>query len=73
MEMMHRFFWHQQNSLLWTGIYILSVPRSFICQGIWSGASEAHGVMWKGKENVMKPWHLKTVLFSFFSPLLILI
>lgn len=51
-EMMPRFFWHQQNSLLWAGIYILSVPRSFDCQGIWNRASEAHEVMYQKKKKM---------------------
>lgn len=44
-EMMPRFFWHQQSSLLWTRTYSLLVPRSFDCQGTWKGAREAHKVM----------------------------
>lgn len=51
-EMMPRFFWHRQNSLLWTGIYILAVPRSFDCQGIWNGASKAHEVMYQKKKKM---------------------
>lgn len=51
-EMMPRFFWRQQNSLLWAGIYILSVPRSFDCQGIWNRASEAHEVMYQKKKKM---------------------
>lgn len=51
-EMVPRFFWRQQNSLLWAGIYILSVPRSFDCQGIWKGASEAHKVMYQKKKKM---------------------
>lgn len=69
-EMMPRPFWCQQNSLFWTGIYILSVPRSYDCQSIWNGASEAHKVMYQKKKKMW--WNLGT-LKLFFFPLLILI
>jgi len=38
--------------------------------GMEPGSSQ--GNLSKGKENVMKPWHLKPILFFFFS-LLVLI
>lgn len=63
-KMMPRFFWHQQNSLLWTGIYILSVPRSLDCQGIWNGTSEAHKVVYKKKKKM--GWNLGTLKLVFF-------
>lgn len=54
-EMMPRFFWHQQNSLLWTRIYSLSFSRRFDCQATWKGAREAHKVM---PQKERKRWHV---------------